>query len=71
MDVDGYRKAGRQRSRTTRWPTAGLLVAATLSLTGCLPASANQGGVDIQAPGLTGGVPASAQAPPPPPELPA
>jgi hypothetical protein len=70
MDVGVYRGTGRQRFCAARWVIAGLLTAATLILTGCLPAAAGQQ-VDIEAPGQTGGVPASAQAPPPPPALPA
>ncbi|SDY19092.1 hypothetical protein SAMN05661080_02647 [Modestobacter sp. DSM 44400] len=62
MDVDRCRRT-----------TAGLLAAAALTLTGCSPGPAVEG-TDIQAPGPhggTGGVPASAQLPPPPPTRPA
>ena len=73
MDVDRDRGTDRRGRRCTRWTAAGLLAAATLQLTGCLPAAVDRG-VDIQAPvpgGRTDGVPAAAQLPPAPPTLPA
>jgi hypothetical protein len=71
MRVDRHRRTGRDGVCTARRATAGILAAATLSLTGCLPAAAGQG-IDVRTPGVqTGGVPASAQPPPPAPELPA
>jgi hypothetical protein len=71
MDVDRHRRTtgGRQLPHRARSGTAALLAAAVLSLSGCLPDSAG-GDLDIQAPGGTHGVPASAQVPPPPPPEP-
>ena len=67
MDVDRYRRTRRGARCRARRSSAGMLVAAVLGLTGCLPAAGGEG-TDVQAPGPDGqtrAVPASAQLPPP------